>query len=109
MSNLNQLVSDIVELYNVEVDKSIEALLCFGGCTERDDIHNMQIQLANNGYDIVMCKFKNNVAKTFVYLTDIKNKFIKGYLVEIDFNNGKINRELVKSKIKFESIIKDTY
>ena len=109
MSDLNKLVSEIVELYNLEIDKSIDALLCFGGCLERDDPHKMQIELAQNGYDLVMCKFKNNQSKTFIYLTDIKNKFIKGYLVEIDFENGKIKRDLIKSKVKFESIIKNSY
>lgn len=108
-TDLEALVNEIAEIYSLEIDKSIEALLCFGGCTERENIHKMQIELAKNGYDIVMCKFKNNNTKTFVYLSDIKNKFIKGYLIEIDLDNGKIKRDLIKSKVKFESIIKNCY
>lgn len=105
--NLNELVKQCVDLYNHEVENAFEALLCFGGCLERKDAKKIQIELANNGYDIVMCNFKNDNYKTFIYLTDLKNKFIKGYLVEFNFDTGKISRELIKGKVRFENIIKN--
>ena len=107
MDKLEELAQQCVELYNQKIDEAIDVLLCMAGVTERKDLKKLQIDLANNGYDLVVCNFEKNKSKTFVYLTNIKNKFIKGYLIEFDFEKGKINKELIKSKVKFEKIIKE--
>lgn len=105
--DIKEAVKKCIELYNDAVAECIDAVLCFGGCTEREDVKKAQIELNSNNYDIVICNFKNNNAKTFVYLSDINGKFIKGYLVEFDFEKCNITKELVKGKVRFEEIIKN--
>lgn len=102
---IQDLINALAEDYAKQVDNSIDALLCMGGCIERKDQKKIQIQLAENGYDLLRYEFKDNPYKTFIVLTELNGKFIKGYLVEVDKNTYEVKKELIKSKFQYKKIM----
>lgn len=106
-NEMKALINEITELFYNEVEMSIDILLNMAKCKERYDAKKLQIELLEKGYDLTTISFKNNPTKKFVYLSNIKGKFIKGYLIELNFETYKIERSLIKSRKKFEEIIKN--
>lgn len=105
--NMNQLIQELAVKFNTEVEESFKALLGIARCPTYDnDFKKIQVKLIENGYDIVECAFENNPFKRFIYLTDIKNKFKTGFLVELDMTNYIITRKRVRGKQEYERIIK---
>lgn len=102
---IQELINVLVEDYTKQIDNSIETLLCMGGCLERNDQKKIQIELAENGYDLLRYQFKENPYKSFVALSELNGKFVKGYLIEIDKDTYEVKRELIKSKQKYKQII----
>lgn len=105
-NNTKQLIQELANQFNTEVETSFRALLGIAKCPATNDLKKMQVNLIENGYDIVECAFEFNPFKRFIYLTDIKNKFKTGFLVELDMNNYKVIRKRIRSKQEYEKIIK---
>lgn len=107
-NNLQEVIQELAGRFNKEVEDSFRALLGIAKCPAGEDLKKMQIQLIENGYDIVECAFEMNPFKRFIYLTNIKNKFITGFLVELDMASYTITRKRISSKQAYERIIKST-
>jgi len=106
-NDIRQLIQELATKFNTEVETSFRALLGIARCPTYDnDFKKIQVKLIEKGYDIVECAFENNPFKRFIYLTDIKNKFKTGFLVELDMDNYKVIRKRVRSKQEYEKIIK---
>lgn len=106
--NMKQLIQELAGKFNDEVENSFRALLGIAKCPVYSDFKKMQVKLIENGYDIVECAFEFNPFKRFIYLTDIKNKFKTGFLVELDITSHEITRKRIRSKQEYERIIKSS-
>lgn len=103
-----QLIQELAAKFNDEVEVSFRALLGIAKCPVYDDLKKMQVKLIENGYDIIECAFEFNPFKRFIYLTDLKNKFKTGFLVEFDIEKQTIIRKRIRSKQEYEKIIKSS-
>ncbi len=93
---------------NDETNNCLNILLSHAGVShDISDPKELQVKLIENGYDIVYYTFQGSPQKKLIALTDIKNKFIIGYLIDIIIEGTKIKviKELVNSKSKFKKII----
>jgi hypothetical protein len=104
---MQQAIDQITKEYHEEIEKSMKALLASIDCEVYEDTQETHKELAEKGYDIARYNFDSNSFKTFVCLTTLtKQDFERGYLIEFDPDNIEITRELIKSKKRYEKIIK---
>ncbi|MFW6007655.1 MAG: hypothetical protein ACOCP8_00200 [archaeon] len=108
---MNKEMQDVINAisieFNKEIDKTIDILLRKAKIKRRGSQKDIQVNLIENGYDLVQYAFKKNPLKRLIALTNIGNKFIEGYLVEYDVKDGKLIKKLIKHKSQFEKIIKE--
>lgn len=100
-----ELINELTNSFNLEVENSFKALLGIAKCSYQQDFDKIHIKLIENGYDIVDCKFQNQQFKRFIYLTDLRNKFVTGFLIKLN-ENYEVKRQRVRSQKVYEKIIK---
>ena len=89
----------------------MHTLLCMGGCglvvEETKDPKVLQTKLAENGYDLAYYKFQGQPNKCFIVLTNLNGEFVKGYFINLIMEDKGFNieKELVKSKIRYKEIM----
>lgn len=105
--NIENVIVEVSRTFNHEIDKTIGILLKKAKVKNTDNRKDIQVNLIENGYDLIQYNFKSDPFKTLVALTDIGGKFIKGYLIKFDIENQIINKKLIKYKSQFEQIIKE--